>query len=212
MNNLFNATLESVFIMFGRALAMMFGTAFAMLLTSTSFAEDYSITLKGNASEAIKIGVLTTKTSAQETDKKGLDYKIRWETEEFEDHFLSMRPFKCLPASEKLWCYTPYPYEIKRHLTEGDITDLEYDLIFVWKPKGEYGINLWNGVYYKLEPTGFGWKGTMQEYDLNVLGIPPEAGELRPILEKDLHEASTEDHFLPFVEIRKISRESLLNQ
>ena len=58
-------------------------------------------------------------------------------------------------------------------------------------------------MYYKLEANDFGWKGTMQEYDLNVLGIPPKAGELRPILKKDLHEASTEDHSLPFVEIRK---------
>ena len=58
-------------------------------------------------------------------------------------------------------------------------------------------------MYYKLEATDFGWKGTMQEYDLNVLGIPPEVRELRPILKIDLHEASTEDYFLPLIEIRK---------
>ena len=45
----------------------------------------------------------------------------------------------------------------------------------------------------------------MQEYDLNLLGIPPEAGELRPILVKPLHETNTEEHFLPFIEIQKIS-------
>ena len=170
------------------------------LLATSSFADDYSITLKGNDNEAYKIGVLTTTANEQ----GGFDYKIKWETEQFEDHFLSMRPFKCLPGNEKLWCHAAYPYEIKRHLSKDDITDLEYDLIFVWKPEGEYGINLWNGVYYQLESTDSGWKGIMQEYDLNVLGIPPEAGELRPILDKDLHEASIEDHFLPFVEIEKI--------
>jgi len=174
--------------------------ASAVLLASPLFAEDYSITLKGNDSESLKIGVLTTKAG----EGKQVDYKIKWEADQFEDHFLSMRPFKCLPGSEKLWCHTPYPYEIKRQISDDDVTDLEYDLIFVWKPKGEYGINLWNGVYYQLEPTDFGWKGSMYEYDLGILGIPPEAGELRPILEKDLHEASTEDHLLPFVEIRKI--------
>jgi hypothetical protein len=174
-----------------------------MLLAAPVFADNYSITLKGNADESIKIGELTTQVSEKVSEPKVLNYKIKLETAEFEDHFLSMRPFKCLPAGEKLWCHTPYPYEIKRQITDDEFTDLEYELIFVWKPKGEYGINLWNGVYYKLEATKFGWKGIMQEYDLNILGIPPEAGELRPILKKDLHEASTEDHFLPFIEIRK---------
>lgn len=189
--------------MFGQKSVLIFVITLMMLSAQTAFAESYTITLKGNADESIKIGVLTTTPSSKESEKKVVDYKIKWDTTEFEDHFLSMRPFKCLPAGEKLWCYTPYPYEIKRQISADDMTDLEYDLIFVWKPKGEYGINLWNGVYYKLEATEFGWKGTMQEYDLNVLGIPPEKGELRPILKKDLHEASTEDHSLPFIEIRK---------
>ena len=169
-------------------------------LPIASFADDYSITLKGNGSEAFKVAMLTT----TETEKGVFDYKIKWEVGQFEDHFLSMRPFKCLPGGEKLWCHAPYPYEIKRQLSEGDITDLEYDLIFVWKPKGEYGIDLWNGVYYQLEATDFGWDGTMHDYNLDVLGVPPEAGELRPVLEKDLHESSSEDHFLPFIEIRKV--------
>lgn len=214
-----NSTIKSLFI------------ALATLSTASAFAEDYSITLTGNANEAVKVGVLTTKATEQAVEPKtessgdnksgtkkdvakhgvrGVDYKIKWETAQFEDHFLSMRPFKCLSGGGKLWCHTPYPYEIKRHLSDDDVTDLEYDLIFVWKPEGKYGIDLWNGVYYQLTPTEFGWKGVMKEYDLNILGIPPKAGELRPILEKDLNEASTEDHFLPFVEIRKI--QSPLNQ
>ena len=59
-------------------------------------------------------------------------------------------------------------------------------------------------MYYQLEATDFGWEGTMHDYNLDVLGVPPEAGELRPVLEKDLHESSSEDHFLPFIEIRKV--------
>ncbi len=198
-----------------RFFLMAFVSILVLLLVGPVFAQDYSITLRGNNDEALKIGVLTTKASEKDSvntaDKAILTYEIKWDTAEFEDHFLSMRPFKCLPAGEKLWCYTPYPYEIKRQISKHDMTDLEYDLIFVWKPKGEYGINLWNGVYYKLEPNNEGWKGTMQEYDLNILGIPPEAGELRPILEKDLHEASTEDHFLPFIEITKIKPQNKVN-
>lgn len=172
---------------------------FAALLSSSVFAEDYSITLLGNDDEKITAGTLST----EKVEGGGTNYKIKWDAEKFDEHFLSMRPFKCIPGGKKLWCHTPYPYEIKRQISEDDVTDLEYDLVFVWKPEGEYGINLWNGVYYQLEATDFGWKGTMQEYDLNILGIPPEKGELRPIKAKDLHEASTEDHFLPFIEIRK---------
>lgn len=172
----------------------------ATLIALPVYADHYSITLRGNSDQAYPIGELITET----TDDDVVNYQIKWDTKQFENHFLSMRPFACLPGSEKLWCHTPYPYEIKRQISKGDVTDLEYDLIFVWKPKGEYGINLWNGVYYQLEATAFGWKGTMQEYDLGVLGIPPEKGELRPILEDDLHEANVEDHFLPFVEIRKL--------
>lgn len=165
-----------------------------------SLAENYSITLIGNSNEAFNIGMLTTEEAVGGITA----YKIKWKTDKFEEHFLSMRPFKCIPGGEKLWCHTPYPYDIKRQISEKDITDLEYDLIFVWKPEGEYGINLWNGVYYQLESTAFGWKGTMQEYDLNILGIPPEKGELRPINAKDLHEASIEDHLLPFIEVRLV--------
>jgi len=190
MNNMINSTTKTLLV------------AVTSLLAAPVFAEDYSITLKGNADEALEIGVLTTEAAGDE--KGGADYNIKWKADQFEEHFLSMRPFKCLPGGEKLWCHTPYPYEIKRHISDDDVTDLEYDLIFVWKPQGQYGIDLWNGVYYQLEATDFGWKGVMNEYDLGILGIPPDKGELRPVLEKDLHEASVEDHFLPFIEIRKI--------
>ncbi|MGB0849254.1 MAG: hypothetical protein ACPGSM_21140 [Thiolinea sp.] len=186
MNNTLNSTAKTLFL------------AATSLMTAPAVADDYSITLLGNNDESIKVGTLHTDAA----DNGNTSYKIKLDNSKFEDHFLSMRPFKCVPGAEKLWCYTPYPYEIKREFNDEDFTDLEYDLIFVWKPEGEYGINLWNGVYYQLEKTDFGWKGTMMEYDLGILGIPPEKGELRPILEKDLHEASVEDHFLPFIEIR----------
>ncbi len=172
---------------------------YASMLAAQVSAAEFSITLKSNTDEQVNIGDLQTTALGD-----GLNsYKINWRAEIFEEHFLSMRPFKCVPGGAKLWCHTPYPYEINRQFSEEDLTDLEYDLIFVWKPEGEYGVNLWNGVYYDLTPTEFGWAGTMQEYDLNILGIPPDAGELRPIKQKDLYEANIEDHLFPFIEIRK---------
>ena len=114
----------------------------SVLMTTPTFADDYSINLLGNNDESIKVGTLHTDAA----ENGSSSYKIKFDNDKFDDHFLSMRPFKCVPGSAKLWCHTPYPYEIKREFTDEDFTDLEYDVIFVWKPEGEYGINLWNGV------------------------------------------------------------------
>lgn len=40
-------------------------------------------------------------------------YRVDWDDSKFGDFFLSMRPFKCLEGSEKLWCRVDYPYDIK---------------------------------------------------------------------------------------------------
>lgn len=127
----------------------------------------------------------------------GSRYEIIWQDGVFADHFLSMRPFKCLEGADKHWCRVPYPYEIRRTVSEQDLTDLEYDLLFVWKGATEYGINLWNGVYYKLENQEGRLVGTLHEMDMDKLGVPPEAGDLRPVREADLEEGYPESHWLP---------------
>ena len=38
-----------------------------------------------------------------------ISYKIDWADDVFADHFLSMRPFKCLESAAKHWCRVPYP-------------------------------------------------------------------------------------------------------
>ena len=124
-------------------------------------------------------------------------YTLSYDDSLFTDHFLSMRPFKCLEGSEKLWCRVPYPYEIARKVSAGDQTDLEYELMFVWKNQGEYGIDLWNGVYYVIAPDGDRLVGTMHEIDMNVLASPPEGGSLRPVSEDDLEGADADSHWLP---------------
>lgn len=127
----------------------------------------------------------------------GSRYEIAWRDDVFADHFLSMRPFKCIEGADKHWCRVPYPYDIRRQVTPGDLTDLEYDLLFVWKGATDYGINLWNGVYYKLGTRDGRLTGTLYEMDMDKLGVPPEAGNLRPIREADLEEGYTESHWLP---------------
>ncbi len=124
-------------------------------------------------------------------------YRIDWADAVFTDHFLSMRPFKCLEGSEKDWCHVPYPYPNRRQLTGNDLTDLEYDLLFLWRGTSEYGINMWNGVYYQLEQDGSALTGQLYELDMDLLSAPPADGELRPISDADLHEADPDSHWLP---------------
>ena len=128
-------------------------------------------------------------------------YSITQNDAVFADHFLSMRPFKCLESPDKHWCYVPYPYEITRKVSAEDLTDLEYDLLFVWKGATEYGINLWNGVYYKLSVDGDRLVGSIYEMDMDRLGVPPDAGDLRPIQDKHLDEGDPDSHWLPRVVI-----------
>lgn len=116
---------------------------------------------------------------------------------QFADHFLSMRPFKCLEGDQKHWCHVPYPYQNRRQVRVGDLTDLEYDLLFLWKGATEYGINMWNGVYYQLEIDGDRIVGTLREMDMEVLSAPPDQGDFRPIASDDLHQADAASHWLP---------------
>lgn len=134
-------------------------------------------------------------------DADGATYEIEMRDGVFADHFLSMRPFKCLEGPAKYWCYVPYPYEIRRKVTAEDLTDLEYDLLFIWKGATEYGINMWNGVYYQLEIADGRITGAISEMDMDKLAVPPDAGVLRPIRAQDIEEGDPDSHWLPFVVI-----------
>ncbi len=131
-----------------------------------------------------------------ELDAEGT-YDIAMEAAPFSDHFLSMRPFKCLEGPDKHWCHVPYPYENRRRLAEGDLTDLEYDFLFLWKGATEYGINMWNGVYYKLSEEDGRLVGHLHEMDMDILSAPPAAGDLRPVQEYDLEEGDPDSFWLP---------------
>jgi hypothetical protein len=162
-----------------------------MLTASTSGAfamqpGDFSIRLQDRQGEAYDLGILELRQAGQHS----YSYEIHWDENRFENHFLSMRPFKCVPHPVQLICHLPYPYEIHRVITEKDLTDLEYDLLFLHKLPNEYGISGWNGLYYRLSITDSGLAGELRETDLNVLQAPPEDGSRRPIDPAELYEAS----------------------
>lgn len=159
--------------------ACMSGSAWG----GATLAPEMVITLHATDGTEIDIGILKTTPQGE-----GHRIQVILDETKFEDKFLSMRPFKCLPHPTQVVCYLAYPYENKRFISKDDVTDLEYDLLFLHKSPQEYGIDAWNGLYYDLEMTEKGFVGELRETDLNVLASPPE--ELRPIKDEDLHPAS----------------------
>ena len=174
----------------------------AMLATFLFSASALAAPLEGEKTVSLKTLGGETVTVADITftpDGDGATYEITMRESPFTDHFLSMRPFKCLEGAAKHWCHVPYPYDIRRRVTADDLTDLEYDLLFLWKGATEYGINMWNGVYYRLEADGDRLVGRLHEMDMDTLSAPPEAGNLRPVREQDLEESDPDSHWLPVV-------------
>lgn len=153
--------------------------------------DGYRVCLEDNAGAQIEIAQL--KGNAQ-------GYEVEMDEDAFSDHFLSMRPFKCIEGPEKTWCHVPYPYTIVRQTTQ-DLTDLEYDFLFVWKGRTEYGIDMWNGVYYRLQSDGDGYVGHLHEMNMDIIAAPPDDGILRPIRDVDLEEVDAESHWLPRLRI-----------
>jgi hypothetical protein len=100
---------------------------------------------------------------------------------EFGEQFLSMRPFRCLADLKEVWCHLAYPYSSRRHITSDDLTDLEYQLLFLFKPPTAYGIDAWNGLYFKLIADTKGFSGALHEADFNDLAVPPDGPNARPI-------------------------------
>ena len=164
-----------------------------LLSTAARGNDTRMIRLHPAGSDPIEVGTLTLQADG--------GYRVDWDDSKFGDFFLSMRPFKCLEGPEKLWCRVGYPYDIKRDLSTGDLTDLEYDLLFVWKNANDYGINMWNGIYYELEPSEAGFEGALYEFDMDTLAAPPEDGSLRPITEDILDEGDPDSHWLPRITI-----------
>ena len=170
----------------GHRLAVL--VAIALTVGSTAGAETRDVFLEDGAGDRIEIGTLDLSDDGR--------YRFDLKDAAFSDHFLSMRPFKCLDGPEKTWCHVPYPYDIRRDIS-ADLIDLEYDLLFLWKRSNDYGIDMWNGVYYRLTEDEAGLTGTLHEMNMDILSAPPDAGNLRPIKPDDLHESDPDSHWLP---------------
>lgn len=170
-----------------------------VLLSSPALAElptgMKTITLN-SATEKIVVGTVAFAGSG-----KSRSIAVTMQDGLFKDHFLSMRPFKCLEGI-KFYCHLPYPYTWKGEITATDLADLEYALLFVQKEPTAYGINLWHGIYYKLSLAADGsMMGDLHELDMDVLASPPPDGEMRPIAADMLNKAAADGQWLPHLTI-----------
>lgn len=115
-------------------------------------------------------------------DDGGAAIAVDLDGEAFSEHFLNMYPFRCIADASEWFCHLPYPYALDDTVTAGDLTDLEYRLLFIRKSASEFGIDAWNGVYYTLTPSeDGGFDGALLDGDLNVLAGPPSDPDARPI-------------------------------
>lgn len=141
----------------------------------------YDVYLVDAPDDRLRIGTLAI-DALDEDD----GYRFTLDESVFGDYFLSMRPFHCVGPARQILCYLAYPYENRRRLTRNDLTDLEYDLLFIARSPKDYGIDPWNGRYFQLRWEGDVITGTMLETDLNVLAAPPADGGRRPLADADM--------------------------
>jgi len=152
--------------------------------------------LSNSSGERYLIGDLVTADKEQ-----GVEFQFSLKNEIFADYFLSMRPFRCLESDGRMVCYLPYPYEKPTVFTDAEMRPLEYDFLFIHRKKKDYGIDPWNGVYYKLSWHEGGLQGQAHAVDLNVLASPPENGVIYPLSDTDLHTIESDQLWLPMLEV-----------
>ena len=153
-----------------------------------------TVTLKPSDGESIDIANLEIVKLKGDT----YSYSINMDDSKFSNHFLSMRPFKCFQGPKQMLCYLPYPYDKTTKFSGVDLQDLEYDLLFIHRKSTDYGIDPWNGLYYKLSlDKDVNLSGVLKEVDLDILASPPDEGVTRPITGTELNEADPSSHSYP---------------
>lgn len=110
---------------------------------------------------------------------------VRIDPKVMQDHFLSMREFKCLPAPQEITCFVPYPHPQPGTVSAGQLAWLEHNLLFFFKQPADFGAKLWNGMLFRFEVTPTALVGTPLAVDLNRIGVPPEPLEVPPYGQMD---------------------------
>jgi len=174
-----------------QTICLIFVTLFSGNLLAIDTDRSMTVTLTSdNTEESVDIGQV--RFTAKEG---GYSFEFKLDEDKFEKQFLSMRPFDCMQKPKIMICHLPYPYKNNRFISEDNMVDLEYELLFLHKYPGAYGIDAYNGIYYQLKMTDKGIEGLLHDADMNELKVPPEEGNLRPMTPDMLYTASPSKHW-----------------
>ena len=161
-----------------KRLLVLLACIFTGSLTAADFPESAGVYLVDSKQQETRIGDVGFSDAGN--GKTSLQLSI--DTSVFTEHFLSMRPFRCIEGDSEWLCYLEYPYDLRSIITRDDLSDLEYQLLFIRKTPSEFGIDAWNGLYYKLELASDGTiTGELLEGDLNSLQSPPGEQYAKPV-------------------------------
>jgi len=169
-----------------RALGLVFGLL--LLSTLEAVASEKTVFAELADGEKIAIAAVTLPEDGQGSYSFDLDENV------LSEHFLSMRPFKCLDLDGQTVCHLPYPYELTGDVQSPDWRDLEYRLLFLFKDAGDYGINFENGYYFRFEQEGERLIGARFETNMDQLASPPADGIRYPLDEAELYESEGNSH------------------
>lgn len=173
---------------------MALGFSALVISEAAAFEGEKTIYAEPAGGEQIAIGSVTLTV-----DGDRLAYSVDLDETAFSEHFLSMRPFKCLELDSQTVCHLPYPYELTGSVQPPDWRDLEYRLLFLFKDAGEYGITFANGYYFRFEEQDGKLIGTRHETDMDQLASPPADGVRYPLDEAELYQSEGGSHRLRLV-------------
>lgn len=128
-----------------------------------------TIALHARDGQISPIGVVTFEPQGEK-----IRFTVKMDPLKLKDFFLSMREFKCAEGPSEIQCYVPYPYAQPGTISSTDFSWLEHNLLFFYKQPKDFGAKLWNGVYYRLNPTDKGLVGEPQAVDMGLIGVPPD--------------------------------------
>ena len=171
---------------FGKFLSLVFLLVGSLSAQAGEITGSRQISLEGPGGEVLTIGTIELVAAAT-----GTDFKLEMDDTKFSDQFLSMRPFKCIDG-DTMVCRLEYPYTKGNTYRPEAPYDLEYEFLFIVRSPTEYGIDPYNGRYFRISREGDELVGKVYAVDLNLLAVPPEDGVLYPLTEDLLDELEPE--------------------
>jgi len=173
-----------------RAAALLLLTAAPMLASaSADLSGTRTVTLHGNGGEKVVIGKVTFARNGD-----GYRFTYMADKQAFEERFLAMRPFGCLDGETVSLCH--FPFASPQVITASDLTDLEYQFMFLQKPRASVSLNPDAGVYYEMKLVDGHIEGVLKEVDMGPI-VAPEGKQARPIKREDLFAVDTSGKWLP---------------